>query len=111
MGGHWAVWLSQQTQLPIVSTVLYHAARGGHFSKSHSAFLARYTERDEWVSQTAKARMTKAIQTAGLPLESYTYTGTEHWFAESGDNTKSNRAAPQLAFERTIARLSRTLTP
>jgi carboxymethylenebutenolidase len=111
MGGHWAVWLSQQPQLPIASTVLYYAARGGNFSKSHSAFLAHYAERDEWVSQAAKARMAKAIQSAGLSLESYTYAGTEHWFAESGGNTKSNRAATQLAFERTIAHLSRTLTP
>jgi carboxymethylenebutenolidase len=110
MGGHWAVWLSQQSKLPIASTVLYYAARAGNFSKSHAAFLAHYAERDEWVSDEAKKRFAKAVQSAGLSLQSFTYAGTEHWFAESGRNVKNNKAATQLAFERTVAHLRRTLS-
>ena len=109
MGGHWAVWLSQQSQLPIKSTVLYYAARGGSFSKSRSHFLAHFAENDGWVSDAAKERMGKAIQSADLSLEAFTYNQTEHWFAESDRRAEFNSAAAQLAFERTVAHLRKTL--
>jgi carboxymethylenebutenolidase len=40
MGGHWAIWLSQQPDLPIGSVVLYYAARGGKFGKSRASYQA-----------------------------------------------------------------------
>jgi carboxymethylenebutenolidase len=107
MGGHWAAWLSQHSELPITATTLYYAARGGNFSKSHSHFLAHFAENDEWVSDAAKLRMMNAIFSADLSLE--TYDQTEHWFAESDRRAEFNKAAAQLAFQRTVAHLRKTL--
>jgi carboxymethylenebutenolidase len=109
MGGHWAVWLSQRPNLPIASTVLYYAARGGDFSASHSAFLAHYAEQDEWVGKAAKQRMESAIHKASCALQTYTYPQTGHWFAESGRPGEYDAAAAQLALERTVGHLRATL--
>jgi carboxymethylenebutenolidase len=109
MGGHWAVWLSQQQELPIASTVLYYAARSGDFSKCRSAFLAHYAAHDEWVSEGAKKRMEHAIRTAGCPLQTFTYEGTQHWFAERGQFEAYDPAASALAFERTAKHMKETL--
>ena len=82
MGGHWAVWLSQQPALPIRSTVIYYAARAGNFAHSESNYLAHFAETDEWVSMTARRRMEVEIKRAGCQIQTFDYPGTKHWFAE-----------------------------
>lgn len=109
MGGHWAVWLSQRPELAIKSTVLYYAARSGNFADSRSAYLAHFAAQDEWVSEGAKVRMQRAIGAAGCPLQTFTYEGTQHWFAERDQSKAYNATATQLAFERTIRHLKATL--
>ncbi|MEW6667918.1 MAG: YqiA/YcfP family alpha/beta fold hydrolase [Thermodesulfobacteriota bacterium] len=47
MGGHWAWWLAQRQDLPIVATVTFYAARNGDYSHSRSSFLAHFAESDE----------------------------------------------------------------
>jgi carboxymethylenebutenolidase len=109
MGGHWAVWLSQRPELAVGSTVLYYAARGGSFSDSRSSYLAHYAARDEWVSEGARQRMERAIEAAGRPLQTYTYEGTQHWFAERNRLREYDPAAASSAFARTVRHLKTTL--
>lgn len=105
MGGHWAVWLSQQPDLPVADVTVHYAARAGNFAASRSAYLAHFAERDAFATRAAGARMRKAIEAAGLRCETYDYPGTSHWFAES-DRPEYDRMAAEQAFERTLRHLS-----
>ncbi len=61
MGGHWAVWLSQQPDLPVRSTVLYYAARAGSYAHSKASFLA------------PRRNMERAISSAGCAYQAFDY--------------------------------------
>ena len=105
MGGHWAVWLSQQPDLPISATVLYYAARAGDFSSSHSSFLAHYAEEDAWVSRASRRRMESEIAKAERSYQAFDYPGTRHWFAENDREREYAPDASKLAFARTVKHL------
>lgn len=105
MGGHWAVWLSQQPDLPIGSTVLYYAARSGDFAASRSAFLAHFADHDPWVKPETRRRMEKAIASANRPYAAFDYPGAGHWFAETGRPDDYDAAAAALALQRTLHHL------
>ena len=102
MGGHWAVWLSQRPEYGIGATVLYYAARGGDFSRSPSAYLAHFAERDPWVSRAARSGMEQKIAKAGCAYHAHDYPGTGHWFAETDRPGTYDKPAAALAFERTV---------
>ncbi|MEQ8370282.1 MAG: dienelactone hydrolase family protein [Alphaproteobacteria bacterium] len=110
MGGHWAVWLSQQADLPIASVVLYYAARGGDFRASRAAYLAHFAEQDPWLSSAARRNMERRLQVADRPYTSFDYAGTGHWFAESARPEAFVRGAAATARRRTVAHLKKTLT-
>jgi len=109
MGGHWAVWLSQRAEYRISSTTLYYSARAGDFSRSQSEFQAHFAEVDEWVSKSARNTMEKAIGKAGRHYRSFEYPGTKHWFAEACREAEFNPEAGELALERDIQHLYRSL--
>lgn len=101
MGGHWAVWLSQQADLLIDAAVLYYAARGGDFSKSQARYLAHFAEADPWVRASARKGMERALSRSARPYESHDYAGTGHWFAER--ETKAfDEVAAGLALKRDL---------
>lgn len=107
MGGHWAVWLCQQPDLPIRSTVLYYAARAGNYAHSRASILAHFAENDPWVSRSARRNMERAISKAKCDYRAFEYPGTGHWFAESDRPEAYDVASAELAFERTIAHLGK----
>ncbi len=108
MGGHWAIWLSQQSRLPVSSVVLYYSARAGDYSGSKASYLSHFAERDDWVKGTSRQRMETAISRAALPYHSFTYPGTSHWFAENSHPNTYNGEASCLALRRTVEHLRRS---
>ncbi|WP_097104425.1 dienelactone hydrolase family protein [Hoeflea halophila] len=106
MGGHWAVWLSQQPDLPVRSTVLYYAARAGSYAHSKASFLAHFAENDPWVSKTVRRNMERAISSAGCAYQSFDYPETSHWFAETDRPEEYDAGSAELAFQRTVAHLA-----
>ncbi len=105
MGGHWAVWLSQQPDLPVRSAILYYAARAGSYANSKASFLTHFAENDPWVSRSARRNMEREISKAGCAYTVFDYSGTRHWFAETARPEEYDATAAELAFERTIAHL------
>lgn len=105
MGGHWAVWLSQQAGLPVRSATLYYAVRAGDFSSSKASFLAHFAEHDPWVRKSARARMEREIERARCAYESFDYPGTGHWFAETARTSEYDATASSLAMKRTVAHI------
>ena len=95
MGGHWAVWLSQQADVPVDAAILYYAARGGNFDGSQARYLAHFAEVDPWISPSARRGMQSAIARRGRPYQSHDYVGTGHWFAESENEAFDEDAAGQ----------------
>ncbi len=111
MGEHWAYWLSQRPDLPIVATTTFYAARGGDYSQSSSSFLGHFAETDEWVSPAAVEELRGCLERADRDFEFHTYPGTSHWFFERDHADVFDSAASDLAWKRTIKFLDKTLKP
>jgi carboxymethylenebutenolidase len=102
MGGHWALWLSQRSELPIGATVTFYGARAGDYTSSRSVFLGHFAEKDDWVSDAALKKLKKSLETAGRVAEFFVYPDTGHWFFESDRADAFNPQAAELAWERTV---------
>lgn len=105
MGGHWAVWLAQHAPHKIAAVVLFYAARGGSFGTCRASFQCHFAEFDPWVPPSARRNMERRILAAGLPLTTYEYKGTSHWFAEPSVPDAFNAEAAELAFDRALIHL------
>ncbi|MGF1614283.1 MAG: dienelactone hydrolase family protein [Gammaproteobacteria bacterium] len=93
MGGHWAVWLSQNAGAQIDAVILYYAARGGDLGRSQARYLAHFAGTDPWVSASARRGMERALARNVLPYQGHDYPGTGHWFAESSSEAFDASAA------------------
>lgn len=102
MGGHWALWLSQRSELPIGATVTFYGVRAGDYSRSRAAFLGHFAEKDNWVSDAALKKLKKSLVTAGRVAEFFVYPDTNHWFFESDQADAYHPQAAELAWERTL---------
>lgn len=109
MGGHWALWLSAHSPLPITATVTFYGARGGDYAGSCSAYQGHFAEQDHWVSAAARARLHKCLEAAGCRSELHVYPGTRHWFFEENRRGVYDGRAAALAWKRTRAFLDATL--
>lgn len=109
MGGHWAFWLAQRPELPIAATVTFYACRNGDYSRTTSSFLCHFAASDAWVSDSAKRRLLRSFEEAGVDVESVEYPGTRHWFFESDRKDAYHREAAKLAWSRTLTFLDRRL--
>ncbi len=109
LGGHWALWLSQRTELPIGATVTFYGARAGDYTSSRAAFLGHFAEKDDWVSDAALKKLKKSLETAGRVAEFFVYPDTSHWFFEFDRADAYNAQAADLAWERTIKFLRKQL--
>lgn len=106
MGGHWALWLAQQPELPIAATVVFYAARNGDFTRSNSSFLFHFAENDEWVSAASVRNLKKSLDASGRSTRYYDYPGTGHWFFENDQSEAFHPEAAAVAWTRTLAFLA-----
>lgn len=102
MGGHWAYWLAQRPDLPIVATVTFYAARNGDYCQSRSSYQAHFAEADEWVSPASVKKLERSLSNAGRSFEFHIYPGTGHWFFEDDRADAFEAKAAALAWSRTI---------
>jgi carboxymethylenebutenolidase len=109
MGGHWALWLSAHSKLPITATVTFYGARGGDYAGSRAAYQGHFAEQDDWVSAAARARLRKCLEAANCPSELHVYPGARHWFFEEDRPDAYDKHAAALAWQRTRAFLDETL--
>jgi carboxymethylenebutenolidase len=109
MGGHWALWLSQQEELPLAATVAFYAARGGDYSRTRSSFLCHFAEDDDWVSASAVKKLVRQLDAAGVSSTIHQYPGTRHWFFESDRTDSFEPRAAELAWKRTLRFLGASL--
>jgi carboxymethylenebutenolidase len=111
MGGHWALWLAQRQALPIRAVTTFYGARGGDYANSQAAFQGHFAERDTWVSEAARKKLQRSLETCGRAAEFHIYPGTQHWFFEADRDDAYAAQAAQLAWKRTLAFLRKHLQP
>jgi carboxymethylenebutenolidase len=110
LGAYYAVNLSVALPEHIRSVVLFYGTGPADFSKSSAAYLGHFAENDPYEPRSYADEMEQALKRAGRPVTYYVYEGTKHWFFEPDRTESYDQAAADLAWERTLAFLSRSPT-
>jgi carboxymethylenebutenolidase len=96
----------------VSASVAYYGTYWGDFlAKSKAAFLGHFAENDPYEPAESVDSLEKAMTDAGRKAEFHRYPGTGHWFAEPSRPDAYDRAAAELAYDRTVAFLDRELRP
>jgi carboxymethylenebutenolidase len=109
LGGHWALWLADQSSSPVAATVVFYGARNGEYARSQSAFQFHLAETDDYVAASAVKKMKRGLEAAGREAEFFVYPGTTHWFFESDQPDAYHAEASALAWTRLVGLLQRHL--
>jgi carboxymethylenebutenolidase len=107
--GVWFSWqLAQAHQDRIRGLVSYYGYGEVEPGKSLPPILGHFAENDEFEALDDVRRTEKALADAGHVAQFHVYPGTKHWFDEPS-RPEYDKAASDLAFERTLAFLDRHL--
>ena len=107
LGAFYALDLAASDPQHVHSVVLFYGTGGVDFSNSKAAYLGHFAEKDEYEPQSNVDGLEEALRRAGRPVTFYRYPGTGHWFCESDRVQAYHPASASLAWDRTIAFLSR----
>ena len=110
-GAYYALSFSNASPERVRAVVVYYGTGAEEFGKSKAAYLGHFAERDDFEPKEAVDGLTAILKKAGRPETIHTYPDTGHWFAEPGVARAYNKAAANLAWERTLAFLRETLAP
>ncbi len=108
LGAYYALDLAAADPEHIRSVVIFYGTGGGDFSSSRAAYLGHFAENDEFEPQSNVDDLEASLRRAGRPVTFYRYSGTGHWFFEPDRTQAYNPAAASLAWDRTLAFLSRS---
>jgi carboxymethylenebutenolidase len=109
LGAYYAMDASVNSADHIRRVVLFYGTGEGDFTRSRSAYLGHFAEKDDYESEEYIQAMEQALRAAGRPVEFYRYPGTGHWFFEQDVRQAFRADAAALAWERTLAFLRRPL--
>ena len=102
-GAYYAVDASIHSTDHVRRVVLFYGTGEGDFTRSRSAYLGHFAEKDDYESEEYIQAMEQALRAAGRPVEFYRYPGTGHWFFEQDVKQSFKAEAAALAWERTLA--------
>ncbi len=103
LGANFALDLSASGTEGVRSVVLFYGTGGGDFSKSRAAYLGHFAENDPFEPKAGVDELEATLKSAGRPVTFHRYPGTGHWFFEPDRPDAYNRAAADLAWDRTVA--------
>lgn len=107
-GAPYATWTPSE-RAAVVATVAYYGAWAGSWvTASNAPLLGHFAEDDPFTSPEEVTAFETAFKNADREITTNVYPGTKHWFAEPS-RPEYRPDAAELAFERTIAFLKRTL--
>jgi carboxymethylenebutenolidase len=106
MGAAWALLLSTLRPESIAAVVVFYGAWVADFQASRAAYLGHFAPGDPWEPDEGVAELEQALRAAGREVAFHRYSGAQHWFFES-NRPEYDAAAAELAWERTLAFLSR----
>jgi carboxymethylenebutenolidase len=109
MGANLALWLAHEKPENIRAVTLFYGSGEGDFTSSKAAFLGHFAENDPYETEAGVKELERNLRSANRPVTFYTYPGTGHWFFEQDRPDAFKPQAAQLAWERTVDFLHRTL--
>lgn len=108
-GAYYALDFSNDEPTRVRSVVVFYGTGAEDFSKSKASYLGHFAEKDDFESKESVDGLAKLLHEAGRPASIHTYPGTGHWFFEPGVKKAYDKAAADLAWERTLKFLRETL--
>jgi len=108
LGAYYALDLSVNAPNAVRSVVVFYGTGPGDYSKSQAEYLGHFAEIDSFEPPTNVNALEESLRQAGRTVTFYRYSGVGHWFCEPDRMQAYNEAAASLAWDRTIAFLSRT---
>jgi len=111
MGASWGLWLAARQPELVGAVSAWYGNQAIDLVDARAAFQLHVAEHDELVAEDEYAFLEAALRMDGHDVEAHRYPGTTHWFAEDDRVPAYDEGAAELAWERTVAFLSRTLVP
>ena len=108
MGASLGLWLSARMTRDVGAVVAFYGAQSIDFDEATASYQGHFAEHDHMVSEEDRVVTESFIRLGGRDTEFHLYPGVRHWFFEEGDS--HDPEAAELAWERTLAFLKRTIT-
>jgi carboxymethylenebutenolidase len=108
LGAYYALDLSVTAPDTIRSVVLFYGTGPADFSRSKAAYLGHFAEMDQFEPPSNVSDLEESLRRAGRPVTFYQYSGAGHWFFEPDRVQAYNQEAARLAWDRTLAFLTRS---
>jgi carboxymethylenebutenolidase len=103
MGVWFALRVATLLRDEVSAAVLYYGtATDIDHTEHRAAVVGHFAEQDEWEPAADVRALEEGLRAAGRSAEFHLYPGVGHWFAESDRPEAYDRAAAELAFERTV---------
>ena len=102
-GAYFSLAISNSTPDEIHSVIVFYGTGPDDFNKSKARYLGHFAEEDKYEPKEYVDGLEESLQSAGLPVTFYRYPGTGHWFFEPDRTDAFDKAAADLAWERTLA--------
>jgi carboxymethylenebutenolidase len=111
LGAYYALDFSNAQPGLVHSVVVFYGTGAEEFGDSQAAYLGHFAENDEFEPQSNVDALEAALRGAGRPVTFHIYPGTGHWFFEPDRPQAYNRAAADLAWDRTLSFLRAQASP
>jgi carboxymethylenebutenolidase len=109
LGAYYALDLAAADPEHIRFVVIFYGTGGDDFSNSRATYLGHFAENDAFEPQSNVDHLEASLRCAGRPVTFYRYSGTGHWFFEPDRPDAFNQAAADLAWDRTLSFLKRSM--
>jgi carboxymethylenebutenolidase len=109
MGASWGMWAAARFPDDVAAVSAFYGSQDIDFSSARASFQAHLAEHDEFDSEDDTNYLEAQLRLCGHPVDFHRYPGTGHWFVESDRPAAYVADAAELAWERTLAFLRRTL--
>jgi carboxymethylenebutenolidase len=107
LGAFFAMDLSVTAPDDVHSVVIFYGTRPGDYGSVKAAYLGHFADDDAFEPRPGVDELEAALTRAGRPVTFHHYQGTGHWFFEADRTDAYHPAAASLAWERTLAFLTR----
>lgn len=110
LGGYFALKLADADPAHVRSVVLFYGTDGGYggdFSQSRATYLGHFAGLDKYEPPSNADMLEATLKRAGRTVTFHRYSGVDHWFFEPDVTQAYDKAAADLAWERTLAFLKR----
>lgn len=108
MGGGWSLEIASTSPEQIGAMVIFYGNGEADYGKITAKVMGHFSDHDEWEPNEYVDMTFAALKKAGVDTTRHIYPGVAHWFMEE-DRPEYDPAAAQLAWDRTVEFLKKTL--